>query len=150
MIIEMDTHMRHTTEFAETLTKEQRNYAKEQMARQLADLLARSPRENLYWQESVTDLIDLAHEVYMGGRLVDGQGRAFSFSGIVRRACAVLHVPAPHNPYSMAYNARNRKGVRQTSMFSRYCWQMYSKGKANPLDGMIQRMGGNGKLKINN
>ena len=46
MIIEMDTHMRHTTEFAETLTKEQRNYAKEQMARQLADLLARSPREN--------------------------------------------------------------------------------------------------------
>ena len=64
MIIEMDTHMRHTTEFAETLTKEQRNYAKEQMARQLADLLARSPRENLYWQESVTDLIDLAHEVY--------------------------------------------------------------------------------------
>ena len=141
MIIEMDTHMRHTTEFAETLTKEQRNYAKEQMARQLADLLARSPRENLYWQESVTDLIDLAHEVYMGGRLVDGQGRAFSFSGIVRRACAVLHVPAPHNPYSMAFNARNRKGVRQTSMFSRYCWQMYSKGKANPLDGMIQRMG---------
>ena len=144
MIIEMDTHMRHTTEFAETLTKEQRNYAKEQMARQLADLLARSPRENLYWQESVTDLIDLAHEVYMGGRLVDGQGRAFSFSGIVRRACAVLHVPAPHNPYSMAYNARNRKGVRQTSFFSRYCWMMYVKRVSNPLNGTVV------KLKMNN
>lgn len=152
MTIEMNTRTGHLTEYAQTLTREQRAEARKKLAAQFADLLERSPAENIYWMETVTDLMDLSHEVYLTESMLDADGRPFGFMRIVKRACAVLHVPLPANPYSMAFNARNRKGVRQTSMFSRYCWQMYSKGKANPLDGMIQRMGemNNGKLKIKN
>lgn len=144
IFIEMNSEARHTTEYADTLTREQRTRAREIMAGQFAELIARSPAENLYWQESTTDLMDVAHEVYMTEMLVDGQGRPCGFGPIVRRACAVLHVPTPANPYSMAFNARNRKGVRQTSFFSRYCWMMYVKRVSNPLNGTVV------KLKMNN
>lgn len=140
MIIEMDTHMRHTTEFADTLSKEQRDCARDMMARQFAELLACSPDENLYWNGSITDLMDLSHSVYMTEKLVDGQGRPSDFRSIVKRACDVLHVPVPSNPYSMAFNARNRKGVRQTSMFSRYCWLMYVRQSRRPLNEMVKRI----------
>ena len=142
MVIEMNAHTKRTTEFADTLTREQREYARNEMARQFAELLARSPDENLYWNESKTDLIDLSHDVYMTESLVDGQGRPFPFGSIVKRACAVLHVPAPSNPYSMAFNARNRKGVRQTSLFSRYCWLMFVKQDRRPLNGMVKKISG--------
>lgn len=140
IFIEMNSEARHTTEYADTLTREQRTRAREIMAGQFAELIARSPAENLYWQESTTDLMDVAHEVYMTEMLVDGQGRPCGFGPIVRRACAVLHVPTPANPYSMAFNARNRKGVRQTSFFSRYCWMMYVKRVSNPLNGTVVKL----------
>ena len=140
MIIEMYIGMRHTTEYSETLTKEQRKYALEQMTKQFCELMECSPNENLYWLGSTTDLLDLAHEVYMTERLVDREGRPFPFKRIVKRACDVLHVPMPSNPYSMAFNARNRKGVRQTSMFSRYCWQMFFRGSKRPLREMVKRV----------
>ena len=73
-IIEMNTHGVQSNEFSQTLTKEQRLHAREQMARQFAELLGRSPMEKLYWQESVTDLIDLSHEVYMTELLKDDEG----------------------------------------------------------------------------
>ena len=91
--------------------------------------------------ETKTDLIDLSHEAYMSEKLLDGQGRPYGFDRIVERACAVLHVVKPANPYSMAFNARNRKGIRQPSLFSRYCWLMFSRKSANPLYGMVKRMG---------
>ena len=141
IFIEMNSEARHTTEYADTLTREQRTRAREIMAGQFAELIARSPAENLYWQESTTDLMDVAHEVYMTEMLVDGQGRPCGFGPIVRRACAVLHVPTPANPSSMAFNARNRKGVRQMSMFSRFCWLMYFKGIRQPFNGMVKRVG---------
>lgn len=140
MIIEMNSGMRHTTEYSDTLTREQRQRAMELMASQFCELLGRSPRENLYWQESVTDLMDLSHEVYLSERLVDSHGRPYGFRRIVELACQVLHVVTPCNPYSMAFNARNRKGVRQMSFFSRYCWLMFKSHTPNPLRQMVKRM----------
>ena len=136
-----NTDMRHANEYSNTLTREQRWQAKEKMVAQFAELLDRSPDENLYWMETKTDLIDLSHEAYMSEKLLDGQGRPYGFDRIVERACAVLHVVKPANPYSMAFNARNRKGIRQPSLFSRYCWLMFSRKSANPLYGMVKRMG---------
>ena len=136
----MNSGMRHTTEYSDTLTREQRQRAMELMASQFCELLGRSPRENLYWQESVTDLMDLSHEVYLSERLVDSHGRPYGFRRIVELARQVLHVVTPCNPYSMAFNARNRKGVRQTSFFSRYCWLMFKSHTPNPLRQMVKRM----------
>ena len=46
----------------------------------------------------------------------------------------------PKNPYAMVYNARERKGVKQKSFFSRYCWLMYCRHSRNPLYAMIRCM----------
>ena len=134
----MNTHANRSIEYAETLTKEQRLRAKELMAKQFCDLLSHSPSENLYWLLSKTDLIDLAYEVYLTALLKDTSGRPYSFKRIVKRACAVLHVPEPCNPYSMAFNARNRKGVRQMSFFSRFCWRIYAMRSGNPLHAAVK------------
>ena len=53
-----NTYMRHANEYSNTLTREQRRQAKEKMVAQFAELLDRSPDENLYWMETKTDLID--------------------------------------------------------------------------------------------
>lgn len=137
----MSINERHASDFTETLTKEQRREALGIMARQFKELLERPDRDNLYWMGTKTDLVDLVHEVYMTESIVDGQGRPFGFVRILERACAVLHVVMPCNPYSMAFNARNRKGVRQTSMFSRFCWMMYNRKNGHPLKDMVERMG---------
>ncbi len=141
MEMEKNACVMRAREYSQTLTREQRQRAKEKLVAQFAELLGRSPAENIYWMETVTDLMDLSHVVYLTGLMTDGQGRPFGFRRIVERACAVLHVPLPANPYSMAFNARNRKGVRQTSMFSRYCWLMYSTDSTNPINGMVRIMG---------
>ncbi len=138
MIIEMNAHVRHNIEYAETLTREQCLRARELMSKQFCDLLSHSPSENLYWLLSKTDLIDLAYEVYLTQSLKDTSGRPYDFKSIVKRACAVLHVPEPCNPYSMAFNARNRKGVRQKSFFSRFCWKMYTMKSSNPLHAAVR------------
>ena len=140
MLININVTQRQQNEFSDTLTKEQRDHARRQMTGQLAQLLARSPGESLYWMESKTDLMDMVHEAFMTELLVDSQGRPYSFAGIAKRACAVLHVPEPSNPYSIAYKARGRKGVRQKSFFSRYCWMLYCKNISNPLNGMIRKI----------
>lgn len=142
MLTNINVRTRTGSEYADTLSKEQREQAHERMAQQIAELLAHSPKENLYWTETKTDLMDLLYETYITERLVDGNGRPFTFRGIALRACAVLHVPMPSNPYSIVYNARRiRKGVKQTSMFSRYCWHLYNRRISNPLYGMVKRIG---------
>lgn len=139
--MEINIDERHAYNYTEGLTKEQRREALELMTRQFKELLERPDSDNLYWMGTKTDLVDLVHEVYMTERMVDRQGRPFGFARILERACAVLHVVMPCNPYSMAFNARNRKGVRQTTMFSRFCWMVYSRKASHPLKEMVKRIG---------
>lgn len=127
-------------EYSDTLTKEQRMEARRLMAKQLGELLERSPRDNIYWIETKTDLIDLVHEVFISEQPVSKCGRPYNFRRMARLACAVLHVPEPANFYSIVYNAHNRKGIRQSSFFSRYCWLLYSKKVGNPLNRMVRIM----------
>ena len=141
MILKVDFRRGDRDDYAQTLSREQREQARACMAEQATELMKRSPRENLYWIENKTDLMELAHVAYMTEMVKDGQGRPYKFAAIAHRLCSVLHVPMPYNPYSVAYNARTRKGVRQQTFFDRYCWMMYFRKISNPLNGMIKRMG---------
>lgn len=141
MIIEMYTGDGAVTEYSSTLTKEQRKHARNQMTMHFCELLERSRHENLYWMGSMIDLVDLAHEVYMTETLIDREGHPLPFGLIARRIFAALHMPMPSNLYSMAYNARNRKGVKQTSMFSRYCLMLYDMKAQRPLNRLVERRG---------
>ncbi len=141
MIIEMYTGEGAVTEYSTTLTKEQRKYALNQMTMNFCELLERSRYENLYWMGSMIDLVDLTHEVYMTETLIDRQGTPLPFALIAKRIFAALHMPMPSNLYSMAYNARNRKGVRQVSIFSRFCWMLFDKKASRPLNSLVERRG---------
>lgn len=129
-------------EFSDTLSKEQRKQARLMMARQLCELLETDTDDNLYWMGSKTDLMDFVHEVFMSGLLNDKHGRPYRFKTLAKRACAVLHMPEPSNFYSIVYNSHNRKGIRQKSFFSRYCWLMYCRNSQNPINSMIKKIGG--------
>ena len=141
MTIEFFTGDGVTTDYSRTLTKEQRKHALELMTKHFCELLERACVDNLYWMGSKIDLADLAHEVYLTEKLIDRDGCPLSFAEISKRIFAALHMPMPANLYSLAYNARMRKGCRQMSMFNRYCWLLYFKKAGKPLNTMIERRG---------
>ena len=63
MTIEMNTRTGHLTEYAQTLTREQRAEARKKLAAPFSDLMSRSPAENIYLMEPVSELVDLSNEV---------------------------------------------------------------------------------------
>ncbi len=134
-----NTNYCRSNEYSDTLSKEQRTSARRLMVEQLAELLRHSPRESLYWMETKVDLMELVHDAFMTDMVTDDRGRPMSFMDIVKRACAVLHTPVPYNPYCTVYRARERKGVRQNSFFSRYCWMLYKSKIGNPLSRMVEK-----------
>lgn len=142
MIINTELNNFRLDDYSDTLTKEQRKEARRLMAEQFGELLEHSPRENLYWTESKTDLIDLVHEVFISEQPISANGRPYSFKSLARLACAVLHVPEPANFYSIVYNARQSKGIRRKPFFSRYCWMLHCKKISRPLNHMIMKMEG--------
>lgn len=140
MIVSINLNKDKKKYFADMLSKEQRDNARQIMAQQLGQLLTRNPAENLYWMESKTDLMELVYDVYSSQAPIDSRGHIYSFSEMARMACSVLHVPMPKNPYAMAYNARGRKGIKKQPFFSRYCWLMFCRHSRNPLYEMITRI----------
>ncbi len=139
MLINIRIDESRDNEFAATLSKQQRDYARIKMIEQFAELLTHSPRENIYWIETKTDLVELAHEAYASDTLKDRLGRPFGFKELVKLACTVFHLPMPQSPYALLYKTRIRKGVRQKSFFSRYCWLLYRRKSSNPLHCMLRR-----------
>lgn len=131
---------RHTQDsFAETLSRDERRQAHRLMAGQFTEILERSRGGNIYWTGTKTDLVELIYEVFTAGSLTDSQGRPCSFVAMVAKACSILHVTPPANPYSLIQKARLRKGIRQQSFFSRYCYMLLRKRKHNPLHEMLRR-----------
>lgn len=128
--------------FAETLSRDERRSARRLMAEQFHTILERSRGGNIYWTGTKTDLMELTYEMFTAGTLTDSQGRQCSFISTVGTVCSILHVTPPSNPYSMLRKARCRKGLRQQSFFSRYCWLLIRKRKQNPIYEMLRRLDG--------
>lgn len=62
MIVSINLNEERQKDFADMLSKEQRDSARRIMAQQLGQLLTRNPAENLYWTESKTDLMELVYD----------------------------------------------------------------------------------------
>lgn len=131
---------RHSQDsFAETLSRDERRSAHRQMIEQFSAVLERSQGGNIYWTGTKTDLVELTYEMFACGGLTDSQGRPCSFVAMVAKVCSILHVTPPGNPYSLVRSARVRKGMKQQSFFSRYCYMLIRKHKRNPLHEMLRR-----------
>lgn len=132
---------KHTQDtFADTLSRDERRQAHRLMVEQFHEILERSQGGGIYWAGTKTDLIELTYEMFTAGTMTDALGRPCSFIAIVEKVCSILHVTQPANPYSLIQKARVRKGIRQQSFFSRYCWMLMRKGKRNPLHAMLRRL----------
>jgi len=142
MYIDFNCGKHSQDSFAETLSRDERRQAHRLMVEQFLEIIERSRGGGIYWTGTKTDLVELTYEACMAGNLTDSQGRPCSFIAMVAKVCSVLHVTPPGNPYSLVRSARVRKGVKQQSFFSRYCWMLIRKRRRNPLHGMLRRFDG--------
>lgn len=134
---------RHTQDsFAETLSRDERRQAHRLMVEQFQEILERSRGGNIYWTGTKTDLVELTYEMFALGNPIDAHGCPCSFVSMVAKVCSILHVVPPGNPYSLVRSARYRKGVKQQSFFSRYCWMLFRKRHRNPLHELLRRFDG--------
>lgn len=103
----------------------------------IESLLNMKPEENRHWQLTKLDLMEMIHAVYLQGNVYDELGRPATFLWMVRRICANLHIPVPHNPRSMVSKSLLRKGVRQRWFVERYAWMLSHRQEENLLQIFI-------------
>lgn len=122
------------------VSREELAQGRKEMCGRLIALLGVADRDNYYWVEAKSDLIEMAYETWLDGTLRDPQGNPISYAAIARRVFAKLHMPLPRNIYSVAARARARKGITRTTMLDRYCFLRYVRGKDDPLADDIIRL----------
>jgi len=137
-----DYNMKQSSQdsFAESLSREERINARQLMVSQFIAILEKSRQYNIYWKGTQTDLTELTYEMFLTGKVINPDGRPCSFKEMIDKAFYVLHKKAPCNPYSIVSRIRLRKGIRQRSFFSRYCWMLIKMRRRNPLEGMMIRV----------
>ena len=121
------------------VTSEQLAMGRQHMVESFIRVMSCGDADSLYWQGTQTDLIEIIYLIYTLRIMRYADGRPCSFGYLTRRACAVLHTPAPSNPSAVAQKAMCRKGVRQNTMAERYAWQKCVMGIENPLEQEIRR-----------
>ena len=137
----IDNHEKHTLSLGQQPRDGLlRHEVESRLAGEVASLLRREPREGLSWRGSSKDLMEALHAAFTTGMIADDGGDdddgTLSFRQMVRRACGVLHVSEPRNPYEAAARAERRKGLRRTPFIERYRRSLNRSG-ATPFLDMI-------------
>lgn len=104
------------------LTKEELEEGRRRMEEQFVGLLEHDENEGLTWKGTKTDLMEIVHAMYCNGNIRDDEGYPVTMAWLVDRACRVLHVVPPVNPYYLAQKGRIRKGVICPTFAERYTW----------------------------
>ncbi len=100
-------------------TQEQKT-AEAQITEELVSLISGESGEDVRWNGSTSDLLEIVRIAYMQSTVCNEDGRSCTFRELVTAACAVTHVRMPHNIYAVAARAANRKGLRNASFLKRY------------------------------
>ena len=110
----------HSSESSSTPAHTRRE-AERHLAREVQLLLEQyTDKDNLHWQGSVNDLMEVLHIAFTSCLITGADGQYLSFAAIVARACSLLHVRAPRNPYERASRASQRQGFRSRPYIDRY------------------------------
>ncbi|MBQ8656824.1 MAG: hypothetical protein IJ527_07250 [Prevotella sp.] len=112
--------------------------ARLRLSQEFLNLMNLRPADGAQWTGSVADLVEAAHVVYECGTICDDSGSTISFKRLVSSVCLSLHVTAPSNPNRTLYQARNRKGTRQTCYFERYCRMMFDMNIEMPMQQCVR------------
>lgn len=109
----------------------------------LSRLLGRKPADGLRWTGTKTDLFVIAHLMYMDADPIGDDGQPMTFSALVARLAAILHVKVPRNPRSYVTKDLTNKHCRRLSFLDRYCWLLFHDGDPDPLARYIDSGGSN-------
>ena len=112
---------------------ELREEAVRRLTEEVASLLRQQESENLQWRASRIDLMEALYTVFMMQELHDEHGHPYTFMGLVKQACRILHVKVPRNPYDCAARGRNRKGFIHDTYLDRYQFLLQTRGMKEPL-----------------
>ena len=107
--------------------------AQQLLAQEVMALLSHHENEGLHWTGTSIDLMEALHLAYETGLLEDDEGTCLPFTLIVGRACRLLHVPQPSNPYECASRGSRRKGRKMPSFIDRYVRRLRRQGPADAL-----------------
>ena len=89
-----------------------------------------SPR---YWTGTMTDLMELTHDIWESERFYDRSGRPLTFRVMARHICRVLHCRVVPNPYTFVEKSRQRKGVTIEPILDRYAHLALDYRLQNPM-----------------
>lgn len=133
----IDNHEQHTLSLGQQPHSGLlRHEVEARLAGEVDSLLNRQPAEGLAWRGSSKDLMEALHTAFTTGMIADEGGGTLPFRQMVRRACGVLHVREPRNPYEAAARGERRKGLRSTPFMQRYRRSLGRSG-ATPFLDMI-------------
>ena len=134
LIMMINNHEKHAFSLGQQPQRLLRHEVESRLVDEVARLLSHEPEEGLGWQGSGIDLMEALHVVFATGMLEDDDGCMLQFRAIVRRACSVLHVREPRNPYELAAKASRRKGIRRSTFMRRYQLRLGRDDKTPFLD----------------
>lgn len=113
--------------------------ARVRLTDELLELLETAKKENVRWEGSMADLMEVAHIAYKMGRLCNDDGSMCQFGYIVSHTCLLLNVKAPAHPRQAAFHSEHRKGIKQDCFLKRYC-RMMDSSEGNGNKGSLLRM----------
>ncbi len=116
----INNHEEHAFSLGQQPKRLLRHEVESKLVGEVARLLSHEPEEGLGWNGTGLDLMEALHVVFATGMLEDDEGCMLQYRSIVGRACRVLHVREPRNPYEVAAKAARRKGIRRTTFMRRY------------------------------
>lgn len=105
-----------------------RREAQQLLAQEVTALLRHDDVDSLHWQGTRIDLMEALHLAYETGELQDEDGISLPFTVIVSRACRLLHIAQPSNPYECASRGSRRKGRKMVSYLDRYARRLRRQG----------------------
>lgn len=116
----INNHEQHTQNLGQQPARLLRHEVERRLATEVERLLNRNDDEGLSWAGSRRDLVEALHVAFSTGLIEDGEGCQLTFKNMVGRACNVLHIAPPNDPYELAARAHRRKGRQRSTFMRRY------------------------------
>ncbi len=112
---------------------DERLRARDMAVEMFRQLLSHSPEDGIVWQSTARDLVELTHEVWLTGLIMDNRGRQMTFKAMVHHIFNILHAREPASPTGVVNVLRNRKCMKTLPVLERYANLLRVRRGMNPM-----------------
>lgn len=128
----LGTNLKSSTDLSKLRFREARQKVKNLLIETFNELMSHSS-SNRYWAGTMTDLMELTHEIWLSSHFDDGTGRQISFRKMAAHVCRVLNCRNIPNPYTFVEKSRHRKCVLIEPILDRYTRLALAAHLKNPM-----------------